>query len=389
MSYQAPEFSQKEIRSRIGNLLMELNGIDSSFVFNRPDLYYYSQIGLDGILHITDEVTRYVQRNIAAAESLSSIDVRKMGSFRVFKDIAKDLSIETLGLELDIVPYKTVNYIKKAFGDPNIIDISTILRQIRSVKSLEEQKVMREAAKQTDESFEYIAEYIVPGVTEVELSAKIESFLRNKGHPGLVNIRKFQHNYTTLSYVMAGESTNSLNTSFGPVSGTGLNRMHMNGPSNRKIKNNEAVLIDTTGVIGGYTADETQTFFVGNPDNKLIQAYDAACEVHKLAKTLLVDGGFIPDIFTKMEELVHELGFSANFMGLGQDKVAFIGHGIGLELDEFPVITPSYQQKLIKGQIIALEPKFIFGSPPSGVGLELDYIVGTNHAERITNYTQY
>lgn len=389
MMHQAPMFSDKEMKTRIGILRDELEAIDSTIIFNRPDLYYYSQIGLDGIIHINDDVTRYVQRNVELARELSSIEVQEMKSFRVFKEIAKQTSPETLGLELDIIPYKTIKYVEKAFNHPKIVDISPILRQIRSVKSQEEQKVMKQAAKQTDNSFEFIQEHIKPGATEVELSAKIESFLRNNGHPGIVNIRKFQHNFTTLSYVMSGESTGSLNTLFGPTSGIGLNRMHMNGPSLRKIKNDEAVLIDTTGVIGGYTADETQTFFIGHPDKKLLEAYEAAKEVHNLAEKLLVVGNYVPDVYSKMIELITELGFSKNFMGLDQNKVAFIGHGIGLELDEFPLITLGYPKKLIKGQIIALEPKFIFDKPSSGVGLELDYIVGAGKAERITHFGNY
>ncbi len=64
---------------------------------------------------------------------------------------------------------------------------------------------------------------------------------------------------------MAGDSTASLNSVFGPVSGQGNCRLHKNGPSKRKIKNNEVVLIDTTGVYEGYTADETRSIFIGKP----------------------------------------------------------------------------------------------------------------------------
>ncbi len=376
-------FSNKEYKNREKILLDKLEDIELSFVFNRPDLYYYSGSGLDGILSVDDKITRYVKRNADTAKQLTDLETYPMHSFRLFKDLAKNTKVNKIGLELDILPYKTVSYIKKAFNS-EIVDIGPLLRDIRSVKSIEEQEILKKAAKQTDDSFDYIRDFIKPGVTEMEISTKIESFLRREGHPGYNNIRNFQHNFTTQAYVMAGENTQILNTSFGPVSGVGICNMHMNGPSYRKIKNNEAVLIDTTGVYEGYTADETITFFVGKPDKNLIDAYEVAKDVHRLAEKILIEGNLASDIYNEMIDLVSNTEFKLNFMGKGDDKVGFIGHGIGLELDELPIITPNYSKKLIAGQVIALEPKFILKR--SGVGLEQDYIVGKNSAERITNF---
>ena len=142
------------------------------------------------------------------------------------------------------------------------------------------------------------------------------------------------------------------------------------------------MLIDTTGSIEGYIADETRTFFLGVPDMKMIDAYDVALQVHERTEKILIAGNKPSKIYKELSELVDELGLINNFMGIKDDKVAFIGHGIGLELDEYPIITPGYTSELKEGQIVAIEPKFIFKN--TGVGVEDDYIVGTNSAERIT-----
>ncbi|MDH5647248.1 MAG: M24 family metallopeptidase, partial [Candidatus Heimdallarchaeota archaeon] len=147
-----------------------------------------------------------------------------------------------------------------------------------------------------------------------------------------------------------------------------------------------AVSIDTTGVVEGYTADETRGFFLGNPDKIIYDAYEAAKTVQNKSKQLLVEGNYPIDIYNQLQELVRELGFGDNFMGLRDDVVPFIGHGVGLELDEFPIITPGYKDKLIAGQLIAMEPKFILDNPKTGIGIEDTWIVGKTSAEKITNF---
>ncbi|MDH5646246.1 MAG: aminopeptidase P family N-terminal domain-containing protein, partial [Candidatus Heimdallarchaeota archaeon] len=220
-------FSEEEYTQRIRNLDEKINDIDTFILFNRADTFYYSGIGLDGfIIKENDNYSRYVTRNLDVAKELSTLDIKEMKNFRIFKDIGKNLDIDKIGLELDLVPYNTVRYIVNAMGNPEVIDISNQLRQIRSVKSAKEQEYMKLAAKQTDDSFEYAKEIIKPGMTEKELSAEIGKFLRFQGHPGYVQVRMFHYNYTALSYVMSGESTYALNAKFGPFSGNGSCRYH-------------------------------------------------------------------------------------------------------------------------------------------------------------------
>ena len=204
---QGSIFTKSEFQKREQKLKDDLKNIDFSIIFNRPDLYYYSGTGLDGILsvnNVKDEITRFVNRNVDLAESQSYYPVAEMVSFRIFKELSNDCDAKSLGLELDILPYKTVQYIKKAFNNIELHDISPVLREIRSVKSKAEQEIMKQAAKQTDKSFELAREIIEPGMSEIELSSKIEKFLRNNGHPGFLQIRAFSHNMTTNAVVMSG-----------------------------------------------------------------------------------------------------------------------------------------------------------------------------------------
>jgi Xaa-Pro dipeptidase len=380
------QFTEQEFNQRQSALLKKLVEINYSIIFSRPDLYYYSSIGMDGIITVDNELTRYIRRNLDLAQAESVIPVKEMENFRLFKSLSENFQGGTLGLELDILPYKTVTYIQKAFNNPKIIDISPYLREIRSVKSKKEIEMMQKSCEITDRSFEYANELLKPGKSELEISADIENFLRREGHPGWVQVRMFHHNLTNLAFVMAGESTAVLNSKFGPVSGQGVSRMHTNGASRRKIKDNEAVLIDTTGDYHGYISDVTRTFMLGKVDTKIIDTYQVAIEVHEKSRGMLKEGNLPNEIYSELQEFVKEFGYIDNFMGIHSDKVEFIGHGIGLELDEFPIITPSYTQPLESGNIIAMEPKLILNNPKTGVGIEEDWLVTESGGIRLSKY---
>lgn len=379
-------FTKAEYEDRLKNLRATISDLDISFIFGRADMFYYSSIGQDGFLAISETPTRYIGRNLDLAKELTHMEVKSMPSFRVFKEISRDMQISSIGLELDILPYKTVDYISRAFDKPEITDISSNLREIRSVKSEAEIQLMKEACKQTDASFEMARDYIKPGISEAQISGEIHRFLRNEGHPGWVQVRKFDHNYTALAYVMAGESTGYLNSGFGPVSGKGSSRYHMNGPSTRKVQDGDAILIDTTGVVEGYTADETRTFFLGKVPEIYENAYEVCMEVQNLISKILVDGARAPDVYQEVIELISNHGLEENFMGIGDDRISFLGHGVGLELDEVPIITPGYKKPIQSGQVVAIEPKFIFNDPKGGVGIEDTWVVRDNKADKLTQY---
>ena len=126
-------FDDTEYEKRLNHL----NNIevDQLILFNRPDLFYYSGTGLDGILFKSDsDNVRYIRRNIELGKNESKIKTDFMPSFRTFRDIGKNNNIGKLGLELDMLPYRTVKYLEKTLNPENIVDISEQLRTIRCVK---------------------------------------------------------------------------------------------------------------------------------------------------------------------------------------------------------------------------------------------------------------
>ena len=387
-SYLDPSsFSKIEFSNRMKSLKNVIAGIDIAFIFSRPDLYYYSSIGLDGFLEIYgEEITHYVGRNMELAKAESMFDVKKMVSNRIFKELGKLKKVKTIGLEFDILPYRTVSYISKAFGNPELVDISGKLRSIRAVKSAEEIKQMELSCLQTDRSFEIANEVIKPGLSEIEVSAEIERFLKRDGHPGWIQVRTFRHNLSNISFVMTGESAATLNSKFGPFSGRGVTRMHCNGSSRRKIKIGDPVVIDTTGFSNGYISDVTRTFMVGSVDKNIIEAHQVSAEVQERSKKLFKPGANSQEIYRELIDLVDELGYKDNFMGIHSNKIEFIGHGVGLELDELPLISSKHPQILKAGNLIAMEPKLVIDKPKAGVGIEETWVIRENGGEILSKF---
>jgi len=106
-------------------------------------------------------------------------------------------------------------------------------------------------------------------------------------------------------------------------------------------------------------------------------------EIHKLFVKEAKPGIASSDLYHMTLKEVERTGLGEHFMGHGEGKVRFVGHGLGLEIDEHPVLAPRFSQKLESGMIIALEPKFVF--PGKGVvGVEDDYLVTAAGVERLT-----
>jgi Xaa-Pro dipeptidase len=106
-------------------------------------------------------------------------------------------------------------------------------------------------------------------------------------------------------------------------------------------------------------------------------------EIHDLFAREAKPGVPWAELYDMAKDFAARAGLGDDFMGHGEGQVWFIGHGIGLEIDEFPVIAPNFEEELAEGMVIAFEPKFVF--PGKGVvGMEDDYVVTSSGVERIT-----
>ena len=130
----------------------------------------------------------------------------------------------------------------------------------------------------------------------------------------------------------------------------------------------------------GYLCDVTRIFIIGNPAEEIVDAYDKCLRVQEYIASHLVPGTIPSQLFREASAVAESLGLKENFMGYGANQVAFLGHGVGLEVDEWPVLAPRFDDPLEEGTVLAVEPKaYLKGI--GGVGIENTFHV-TSHGGR-------
>ena len=122
------------------------------------------------------------------------------------------------------------------------------------------------------------------------------------------------------------------------------------GPSRRPLAAGDAVVVDVTGLAGGYVSDQTRTVFLGDPDPRLVAAYDTCRAILRACEELLVPGTPASALYERGLEVAAEAGLEEHYMGFGPDRVRFVGHAIGLELNEAPALARGVQTPLVDGR---------------------------------------
>ena len=301
------------------------------------------------------------------------------------RSLGKDLGISSgdkIGLELDILPHSYCLRLAGSLGeDVAISDISEEIKHIRSVKSEYEIDLVRRAAENLDAAIACVADHLREGMREIDLAAEVEKSLRLSGHPGRVAFRRFNHSLP-MGHLMAGESAAYPSYVSSPTGGKGMSLFLPQGPGFARIRRGQPVLVDYAGCYNGYTADETRIFCLGSPPPEMEQAHQAALQIEEAVALELNPGRLCRDTWNLSEAEGERLGYGEHLGGPKGRKAGFVGHGLGLEIDEYPVIGP-LDQEIKENMIIAVEPKMIY--PGKGVvGVEDTYLVRAGGAESLT-----
>jgi Xaa-Pro aminopeptidase len=257
---------------------------------------------------------------------------------------------------------------------------------IRSVKSPYEIGLIREAARLSDQVAGYVREVLCEGITEIELAGKVEAYARKLGHQGVIRMRMWG-NEMFYGHLMSGPSAAVPSYMASPTGGAGISPAVAQGPGNRRIKPYEPVLVDYVFAYQGYLSDHTRIFALKGLSDELMTAHAAMLDLQTMLKKITRPNIAAGDIYATAVDWIGQLGYADNFMGCGDQRIRFVGHGIGLELDEYPFLAEGQQMKLQAGMTVALEPKLVF--PGKGVvGIENTHVVTDNGLEQLTRFEE-
>ncbi|WP_027717556.1 M24 family metallopeptidase [Desulfovirgula thermocuniculi] len=289
-----------------------------------------------------------------------------------------------LGMELDVLPVNLFARYRKIFPG-QIVDCSPLIRKLRAVKSPYEIDLVRESAALADAVLAQVPGMIRAGRSELELAASVEAAARRAGHLGLIRVRGFNQQEFFYGCILAGPSGGVASYYDSPLGGPGFSPAFPFGVGRHVIAPGEPVMVDFVVVAaGGYQVDVSRVFAVGSLPPDLVYAHRVALEIQEALVKAARPGTACGELYALACEVAAGAGLAAHFMGC-DEQVRFVGHGVGLELNELPVLAQGVKDKLAPGMVVALEPKFVF--PGRGaVGIENTFVVRENGLERLTAY---
>lgn len=372
---------------RMQELLAEKE-IDGVLIAQNVDLFYFSGTAQNAHLYIpaSGQPVLMVRKSLSRAAEESPLEnIIPLTSLKKMPDLiitAGNNSPKTLGLEMDVLPVANYLFYGQVFQGTQFVDVSGLIRQVRQVKSEYELDLLRTTGSKMNEVFLKIPQLIREGMMEIELAAQVECAARATGHMGKVNMRAFIAS-PFFGHIMSG-STAAVPSGFdGPLGGPGLSPAYPQSGGLKQIGRSEPILVDYVGLWDGYITDQTRIFSIGELSDKLTKAFETALQIQAAVIERIKPGVNGSDLHQLSLDMAADAGLSENFMGYGVDQVRFIGHGVGLELDDWPVMAKGLNTLLAPGMVFAIEPKFVF--PGEGaVGIENTFALTGDGVEKIT-----
>jgi Xaa-Pro dipeptidase len=368
---------------------MQASDLDAIIIVQNADLFYFTGTTQNGLFYLpaNGEPVYLVRREFTRARMESGI--KEVLSLTSPKDIPAIISSfgypvpQRIGLELDVLPIVFLERYRKVWPNAEFTDATPLIRQVRMIKSEYEIKLMMDSAEQVHKIYERAKEVIREGITDLELAAELEFVARKNGHPGLIRMRVF-NGEMCFGHTFSGVDSAVPAYTDTPFGGMGISPSFGQGPGYKTIARNEPVIIDFAGSVDGYLTDQTRVYCIGSLSDRLKKGFDDMLQVQELMKEVVRPGISWGEIYERCHELAIKQGYSDNFMGSANSQVSFIGHGLGIEIDEYPFIARGFKDNLMEtGMTWAFEPKVVF--PGEGaVGIENTFYLSGQGIKQLT-----
>lgn len=288
---------------------------------------------------------------------------------------------QRIGIEMDSVSHNLAERLKKAWGEPRFFNISHLIRELRSLKSEYELEQMRQCASIQSDVYRRIPSLYREGMTDIEFQIEVEYLMRQKGSLGI--FRAFGDKMDIfMGSVLAGDNARKPSPFDFSMGGKGLSAYLPIGASGVLLESGMTIMFDMAGNYGPYQSDLTRTFAIGKVNQKVSDAHRLSIEMNQWVQDTVKEGTSCSEIYNHSLKMVEKHHLEEHFMGI-QQQAAFVGHGVGLEINEPPVLMARSKTLLQANMAFAYEPKFVF--PGIGaVGVENTFIVTCEGALKIT-----
>jgi Xaa-Pro aminopeptidase len=284
-----------------------------------------------------------------------------------------------VGIDMGSISWAMGQTVRKKLPKTEFIAADQSLAQARAVKSQWELNVFRLAGERHNQVLTHnLPQKIQPGMSEKEIAQILLTELLTLGHQGQVRMNGPGEEFYA-GVVSAGDSGNYPTVSSGPVGYRGLHpAVPQMGYAGQIWNTQQPFIADAVFQLEGYHTDKTQVYFAGTKKQipgELKDAHRVCQEIHNRLAESLRPGVKPSDLYAQGLEMAGQTKFEAGFMGLGGNKVPFVGHGIGVFLDDWPVVAAKFDTPLEENMVLALEPK---------IGISGQGMVGVENTFQVT-----
>lgn len=375
-----PELKQRRDKIRV---LMAQQGIDAAlFTCNVNLIYTYGQV-VSGFLYLplNDSARLFIKR----PNNIEGEHIRPIRKPEQLPDLLTEQGLplpQRLMLEGDELSFNEYRRLAACFPSAEVLPCgSALVRQARSVKTKLEIELFRRSGLAHAKAYAQIPTVYRPGMTDRELSIEIERLMRLEGNLGIFRVFG-QSMEIFMGSLLAGDNAAAPSPYDFALGGEGMDPALPGGANNTPLQEGQSLMVDLGGNFYGYMGDMSRVFSIGRLPQQAYDAHQLCLDIQDAIADMARPGVVCEDLYNKAIDMVTRAGMADYFMGVGQ-KAKFIGHGIGLEINEAPVIAPRMKQELEPGMVFALEPKIVLpGVGP--VGIENSWAVGAEGLEKLT-----
>lgn len=350
-----------EKRIKAAQKLLEKLTLDALLVDDAVNLFYLTGIQLSAgklVIHRESAYLLVDGRYIEQCHERAPCDVILSSERQVVNLLTQKNApfIRTLGFNSSSTTYEAFIDLKTQCETYNIVltPLSNPLKELRMIKDEDEILELKRACELGSKGYDFVVETLREGITEEEVAKELEIFWLRNGGMGLAfdSIIAFGPN-SSMPHYRAGEAV---------------------------LKKGDMVLIDIGVISNHYHSDMTRVVFCGEPLEKIHEIYDVVKEAQQLAVEACKPGITLGELDAVARNYIDEKGYASRF-------THSLGHGIGLEIHEFPIIrnTPPYAELLLKpGMVITIEPG-IYLPGLGGIRIEDSILITENGHENLTN----
>ncbi len=383
---QYPPQEDLKIRwSKIQKMLKSAEA-DACLIASSVNIYYMTGQIFTGFVYLPQEGNPlyFVQRPFHL-KGENVVCIRKPEDIPALLTAMHRQLPSVLFLEADQISYNEFLRLKNVFNPKSVGNVTPFLRKARMIKTSWEIEQMRISAKQHIEVYQSISSVFREGMKDFEFQYEIERLMRKSGSLGV--FRTFGNNMDIfMGSLLTGKNAESPSPFDFALGGAGLNPCLPIGASGESIRKGQSVMIDMVGNYTAYLTDMTRVYAYGDLPDFAYKAHHVSIRMHECFMKEGKPGVACADIYNRTMQMAEESGFSANFMGTVQ-QAKFVGHGVGLEINEPPVLMGRSKDVLEVGMTIAYEPKFVF--PEVGaVGIENTFLVTESGLEKLTLFEE-